>query len=373
MFGPQTVRLHQPAHLSEEIVMRSLRRRTMLGGTLAAAGLLPLSRIARAQEEKRLNVYNWDTYIGSDTITEFTDASGIEVRYDLYASSDELFGKLREGNPGYDVIFPSSNYVERMIAADMLVPLDHALIPNLKNIAPAFANQPFDPGLKYGAPYTYSLLTIGYRKSVATEPPTSWESVFGEGAPVGRVSLPNDTDIIRVALKYLGKSLNTEDPADIKAAEDLLVAVKKRGTVKIFAPDTGQDLLLSGEVDLAVDWMGDFRQVMAEDDDIDFVVPKEGTVIGIDCMCIPKGAPHPTNAHAFIDFILTPEVHAAIAEEIQYAIPNAPAVELLPEAERNNPQVYPPQDVLAQSEVPSYKGEAVEKMFEDALTRVLAA
>jgi spermidine/putrescine transport system substrate-binding protein len=353
--------------------MRSFRRRGLLGGTLAVAGLLPLARFAHAQEEKQVNVYNWDTYIGTDTLAEFTDATGIEVRYDLYASSDELFGKLREGNPGYDVIFPSNNYLERMVAGDMLIPLDHALIPNLKNIAPAFANPSYDPGLKYGAPYTYSLLAIGYRKSAVENPPTSWAAVFGPDAPKGRVSLPNETDLVRAALKYLGKSLNTEDPADLKAAEGLLLEVKKRGVVKMFAPDTGQDLLLSGEVDLAVDWMGDFRQVMAEDDDLDFVVPSEGTVLGIDCMCIPKGAPHPNNAHAFIDFVLRPEVHAAIAEEIQYAIPNQAAVALLPEEDRDDPQVYPPEDVLAKSEIPAYKGEAAEKMYEDVLTRVLAA
>jgi spermidine/putrescine transport system substrate-binding protein len=267
--------------------MHPFRRRGLLGGTLAVAGMLPLARFARAQEEKQVNVYNWDTYIGSDTLAEFTDATGIDVRYDLYASSDELFGKLREGNPGYDVIFPSNNYLERMVVSDMLIPLDHALIPNLKNISPAFNNPSYDPGLKYGAPYTYSLLAIGYRRSAVAEPPTSWAAVFGPDAPKGRVSLPNETDLVRAALKYLGKSLNTDDPANLKAAEDLLLEVKKRGVVKMFAPDTGQDLLLSGEVDLAVDWMGDFRQVMAEDDDLDFVVPSEGTVLGIDCMCIP--------------------------------------------------------------------------------------
>ena len=352
--------------------MIPVRRRGLLGGGLAVAGLLPLSRFARAQEDQ-VNVYNWDTYIGSDTLAEFTDATGIAVRYDLYASSDELFGKLREGNPGYDVIFPSNNYVERMVAGDMLMPLDHALVPNLRNIAPAFANPSYDPGLKYGAPYTYSLLVIGYRKSAVAEPPTSWSAVFGPDAPVGRVSLPNETDLVRAALKSLGKSLNTEDPADLKAAEALLLEVKRRGVVKMFAPDTGQDLLLSGEVDLAVDWMGDLRQVMAEDDDLDFAVPSEGTVLGIDCMCIPKGAPHPTAAHAFIDFVLRPEVHAAIAEEIQYAIPNQPAVELLPAETRDDPQVYPPADVLAKSETPAYRGEAAEKLFEDVLTRVLAA
>ncbi|WP_159716435.1 ABC transporter substrate-binding protein [Geminicoccus flavidas] len=352
--------------------MIPVRRRGLLGGGLAVAGLLPLSRFARAQEDQ-VNIYNWDTYIGSDTLAEFTDATGISVRYDLYASSDELFGKLREGNPGYDVIFPSNNYVERMVAGDMLMPLDHALVPNLKNIAPAFANPSYDPGLKYGAPYTYSLLVIGYRRSAVAEPPTSWAAVFGPDAPVGRVSLPNETDLVRVALKSLGKSLNTEDPADLKAAEELLLEVKRRGVVKMFAPDTGQDLLLSGEVDIAVDWMGDLRQVMAEDDDLNFVVPSEGTVLGIDCMCIPKGAPHPAAAHAFIDFVLRPEVHAAIAEEIQYAIPNQPAVELLPAETRDDPQVYPPADVLAKSEVPAYRGEAAEKLFEDVLTRVLAA
>ena len=111
---------------------------------------------------------------------------------------------------------------------------------------------------------------------------------------------------------------------------------------------------------------------MAEDDDLDFVVPSEGSVLGIDCMCIPKGAPHPTNAHAFIDFVLRPEVHAAIAEEIQYAIPNQAAVELLPAEVRDDPRIYPPAEVMAKSEVPAYRGEKVEKMFEDVLTRVLA-
>lgn len=353
--------------------MRSVRRRGMLGGTLAVAGLLPMGKLALAQEEKKLNVYNWDTYIGEDTVAEFSDATGIDVRYDLYASSDELFGKLREGNPGYDVIFPSNNFLERMVVADMLIPLDHAQIPNLKNVAPAFANPDYDPGMKYGAPYTYSLLVIGYRRSLMPTPPTSWAAVFGEDAPKGRVSLPNETDLVRIALKYLGKSLNTEDPADLKAAQDLLLDVKKRGVVKMFAPDTGQDLLLSGEVDLAVDWMGDFRQVMAEDDDIDFVIPSEGTILGVDCMCIPKGAPHPDNANAFINFVLDADVHAAIAQEIQYAVPNAAAVALLPDDEKNDPQIYPPANVLAQSEVPAYKGEDVEKMYEDVLTRVLAA
>ena len=350
-----------------------LSRRALVQGSLAVAALAPAARFAEAAEEARLNVYNWDTYIGQDTVQDFTDATGIKVRYDLYASSDELFGKLREGNPGYDVIFPSTNFVERMVAANMLVPLDHALVPNIKNIDPAFTDMPFDPGLKYGAPYTFSTLGMGWRRSKLANEPTSWAYAFGDKAPKGRVSLPNETDVIRIALKFLGKSLNSKDPAEINAAADVLIAAKKAGTVKTFAPDNGQDLLLSGEVDLAVDWAGDVHQVMVENDDLAFSLAEEGTVLGIDCMCIPTGAPHPMNAHKFIDFILTPEVHAQIATEIGYAIPNAAAVALLPEEIRNNPGIYPPREVLDRCELPSYRGEEVEKLFDDALTRVLAA
>jgi spermidine/putrescine transport system substrate-binding protein len=348
----------------------ALGRRPFLAGAMALAATLPTpGRRARAQEPPQLNVYNWDTYIGETTLDDFTAATGIAVRYDLFASNSELFARLREGNPGYDVIFPTNDWVERMIVAGMLLPLDHDRIPNMANLDPAFADAVFDPGLAHSMPYFWGTVGIGYRQSVAS--PTSWSALFTSDEHAGRISLLNTIDTVQSALKFLGHSVNTEDPAHLEEATTLLIAAKPN--IRSFAPDTGQDLLIAREVDLAMEYNGDILQVMEEDDDLSYVVPEEGSLLWEDCMCIPQGGPHPGNAHAFINFILEAEVHAAIAEFIRYPCPNAAAVALLPEEHRNDPTIYPPREVLERCEVSVYKGEAVESMYQEALTRVLAA
>lgn len=348
--------------------LRISRRRFVSGALSVGAALPALGRPGRAQSGQ-VNVYNWDTYIGETTLEDFTDATGIAVRYDLYANNDELFAKLREGNPGYDVIFPTNDYVERMIVADMLLPLDHGKIPNLGNVDPAFADPAFDPGLQHSAPYFWGTVGIGYRASAAE--PKALADLFEGDAFAGRIALLNSVDSIMVALKYLGHSLNTKDPAQIAQAGDALIQIKPK--IKSFAPDTGQDLLIAGEVDVCLEYNGDVLQVMEEDDDLSYVVPEEGSILWEDSMCIPRGAPNADNAHAFINFILEAPVHGAIAEYIRYPCPNAAAMEFIPEADRNDPAVYPPREVLARCEFAVYKGEEIEGLYQDALTRVLAA
>ena len=348
--------------------VRISRRRVLAGALSVAAALPPLGRLARAQGGQ-VNVYNWDTYIGETTLEDFTAATGIAVRYDLFASNEEVFAKLREGNPGYDVIFPSNEYVERMIAADMLLPLDHSKIPNIGNIDPAFADPAFDPGLKYSMPYFWGTLGLGYRVSAAS--PKKFADLVDGDAYAGRVALLNSIDTIRSTLKYLGHSLNTKDPDEIAAAAETLARIKPK--VRAFAPDTGQDLLVSGEVDVCLEYNGDVLQVMAEDDDLSYVVPEEGSLLWEDTMCIPRGGPNPDNAHAFINFILAPEVHGAIAEFVRYPCPNAAAMEYIPEADRNDPAIYPAREVLERCEFAVYMGEQIEGLYQDALTRVLAA
>ncbi|HEX6110814.1 MAG TPA: spermidine/putrescine ABC transporter substrate-binding protein [Geminicoccaceae bacterium] len=346
-----------------------ISRRRFVSGALGVAAALPaLSRPGWAQSGQ-VNVYNWDTYIGETTLEDFTDATSIAVRYDLYASNDELFAKLREGNPGYDVIFPTNDYVERMIVADMLLPLDHGKIPNLGNVDPAFADPEFDPGLQHSAPYFWGTVGLGYRASAAE--PSALADLFEGDAFAGRIALLNSVDSILVALKYLGYSLNTRDPAEIAQAADALIRIKPK--IKSFAPDTGQDLLIAGEVDVCLEYNGDVLQVMEEDDELSFVVPEEGSILWEDNMCIPRGAPNPDNAHAFINFILDGPVHGAIAEYVRYPCPNAAAMEFIPEADRTDPAIYPPREVLERCEFAVYKGEEIEGLYQDALTRVLAA
>ena len=349
--------------------MPMLNRRGLLGSSLAVAAVVGSHpRLLNAQA-REVNVFNWDTYIGPDTVDDFTEATGIEVRYDLFGSSDELFGRLREGNPGYDVIYPSNDYVERMIVADMLVPLDHSRIPNIANLDPAFTDPRFDPGRRYSVPYFWGTIGIGYRTTDAQ--PTSWKAVFDSDEHAGRISLLNDKNTLQAALLYLGYSLNTENPDEINEAAELLI--RQKPNIKTFGPDNGQDLLIAGEVDLCLEWNGDILQVMEEDDELSYVVPEEGAMLWEDAMAIPKGGPNPDEAHEWINFILDAEVHGAIAEYIKYPLPNKAAKAFIPEEDLNNPAIYPPEEVMEKLEVSVYKGEEIETLYEQALTRVLAA
>ena len=350
-----------------------IHRRSFLAGTGAvAAGVTLLPRTGWSMEEKRVNFYNWDTYIGETTLDDFQDATGIEAKMDLFADNDELFAKLKEGNPGYDVIVPTNDFVERMIVAGMLDTIDHGLIPNKKNLDKAFQDAAFDPGRKHSMPYMWGTQGIGYRKSKVSKTPDSWKDIFESDEYSGKVALLGDgASVIGAALKYLGHPYNTKDANMVAEAEALII--KQKPHIKVFADDNGQDLLLSGEVDLTMEWNGDILQVMEEDDDISYVVPKEGSLVWQDCLCIPKDAPHPMNGHALINYILDAEAGAAIADFIQYATPNKAAKELLPAEYTENPAIFPDDETLSRCEPSIYLGEEAERLYEEAWTRIQAA
>ena len=352
-------------------------RRSILKGLGAAAVGITLSSnkkfSALAAEEPKLNFYNWDTYIGETTLDDFKEASGIDVNMSLFATNDELFAKLRAGNPGYDVIVPGSEFVERMIQANLLESLDHAKIPNMKNIAPEFVKDaPFDPGRKFSMPYTWLVIGIGYRKSKVKEVPNSWKWLFDSDAYAGRIAVMSDaSELFRNCFKYLGKSLNDASPELLKQAEAMLT--KQKPNIKAFHEDNGQDLLLSGEVDVVMEYNGDIAQIIKEDDDIDFVVPKEGAMRQQDTLAIPKGAPHPENALKFINFILDAQTGVEIFTTIQYPTPNAAAKALMPDSYRDNPVIFPPADVMAKCEYPNYLGPEFTRLLDEAMTRLRAA
>jgi spermidine/putrescine transport system substrate-binding protein len=351
-------------------------RRSLLKGLGAAAigiSLVGEKSSAWAAEEPKLNFYNWDTYIGETTLPDFQKATGIDVNMSLFATNDELFAKLRAGNPGYDVIVPGSEFVERMIQAHMLEPLDHSKIPNIKNVAPDFIKDaPYDPGRKYSMPYTWLVIGIGYRKSKVKDTPDSWKWLFDSDAYKGRIAVMSDaSELFRNCFKYLGKSINDDSPELIKQAEALLA--KQKPNIKSFHEDNGQDLLLSGEVDVVMEYNGDIAQVMKEDDDINFVVPKEGAMRQSDTLAIPKGAPHPENALKFINFIFEPDVGAEITKTILYPSPNAAAVALMPDSYKDNKVIFPPADVMAKCEYPRYLGPEFTRLLDEAMTRLRAS
>lgn len=339
-------------------------------GGLTACGKGEGKKLANGEEAK-LNFYNWDTYIGETTLDDFKGSTGVDVTMDLFDSNDTLFAKFKAGNPGYDVIVPSNDFVERMIRADMLQPLDHAQIPNLKNVDPSFINVDYDPGRKFSMPYTWLVLGIGYRKSKVSAKPDSWKILFDSPEYAGRMAwLSEAGDMFRLYGKYLGKSVNALTPADIETISAMMI--KQKPNVKKFHEDDGQDLLLKGDVDVVLEYNGDIAQAMVEDPDLDFIVPKEGSQLNSDTLCIPKGAPHPKNAHAFINYILDAEVDKKITETILYPTPNAAAKALMPDTYKNNSVIFPPADVLAKCEYAKFN-EKLQPLYEEAFTKVRAS
>lgn len=325
-------------------------------------------------EAKKLALYNWADYTGETTLADFKSATGVDVDMTLFANNDELFAKFRAGNPGYDVIMPSNEYVARMGEAGMLMPLDHNRIPNKKNIAPEFQNPDFDPGRKYSMPYTWLVLGIGYRKSKIRngQIPDSWKYLFDSDEYTGKLSVLGESlDLFRLVFKYFGKSVNDFSPELLKQAEDLILKQKKH--IKTFHDDNGQSLLVSKDVDIVLEYNGDIAQSKVEDDDIDFIVPKEGSLLNSDCMCIPKGAPSPNNAHALINFVLDGQNGADISKSILYPTPNAAAKALMDDAYRNNPIIFPPPEQMAKCEYGKFMGTDKAQAIEAAMTRVRAA
>lgn len=359
---------------------RSSRRSLLAGLGAAAAGLsfsglegcAPKGRIGPNGEELRLNLYNWDTYTGKTTLVDFKAATGIEVKMSLFATNDELFAKLKAGNPGFDVIVPSNEYVTRFRIADLLMPLDLAKIPNRANLLPAFRDAPFDPGRRYSMPYTWLVLGIGYRKSKVDGVPDSWKWVMDSPRYSGRIGVFSEADdMIELGAKYLGHSVRNI-PGNVidKVAE---MWIRQKPSIKIFHHDEGQDLLLSGEIDIVMEYNGDIAQVMTEDPDLDFVVPREGSIINSDSLCIPRGAPRPDNAHKFINFLLDGEVGAGVYNTIKYPTPNAAALALMPADYRDNRVIFPPAAIMAKCEYADFEGLDRAHLFDETVTRIFAA
>jgi spermidine/putrescine transport system substrate-binding protein len=347
-------------------------RRSVLKGSGMFAALAFMPRNAMSAEEKKLTFYNYDTYIGTNTLADFNAATGIEVKLDLFADGDELFTKLKAGNPGYDVIVPANNTLERLITAKAVVPLDHSKIPNITNVDPAFMNPSFDPGRKWSLPYMWGTVGIGYRKSKVEGSIDSWASVLNDEKNAGRISHMGDQEhTLGMALKFLGFSYNSTNVEELNKAKELLIANKK--LVKKYADDNGQDLLAQGEVDLCVEYNGDIAQVMAEDEDITYVVPKEGSNVWEDTLAIAAGAPHPENAHAFINYIFDKDAGKHIAETVQYATPNLAARGIMDVAYTGNPAIFPPAEILGKCEYASYLGEEAAKIRDEIWTAVQAA
>ena len=318
-----------------------------------------------------LSIFNWSTYIAEDTIPNFEADCGVTVNYDIYESNEAMLARIRQGNPGYDLIVPSGDTVQRMSEEGLLIPLDMALIPNFGNLLPDLLGAAYDPENTWSVPYQWGTIGVGYRTASFPDGLSSWEQVW---AYDGSVAWLDDRQaMFGIALTILGYDPNTTDPAEINAARDYLI--EKGGNVVTVAGDDGQVLLERGEVDIAVEYNGDISQIIAdcECDDYAYVIPEEAGNVWIDNMAIPVDAPNPTLAMVFIDYILDARVGAELSNFIAYASPNQASIEsgFIDEEILNDPAIFPPEEQLANLFAIIDVGAEAEELYNNAWDELL--
>ncbi len=298
-----------------------------------------------------INVYNWGEYIsdGSDEGTlnvneEFTKLTGIKVNYTNYATNEELYAKLKGGGASYDIIIPSDYMISRMIKEEMIIPLDMSNIPNYKYIGEAYKNQAFDPENEYSVPYFWGTVGIIYDTTLIEEENIDWDILWNEDYADRILMFDNPRDAFAIAELRLGYSLNTENEKELEAAAELLKEQKK--VVQAYVMDEIFDKMGAGEALIAPYYAGDAVTLMAEYEDLGFVIPESGTNLFIDGICIPKGAKQKEAAEMYINFLCEPDIAYSNTYYVGYSTPNTVAYEMLDEETKNDGISYLPDEYL---------------------------
>ncbi len=336
----------------------------------------------------QVNVFNWSDYIAEDTNDKFAALTGIKVQYDVFDSNEILETRLMAGGTGYDVVVPSGGFLGRQIQAGIFRELDQSKLPNAANLDPNILNatDSFDPGHKYSVPYFWGTTGIGYnvdkiKERMPDAPVDSLAMVFDPNvvskfADCGVTMLDAPGEILQIALNYLGKDPHTESAEDYAEAEKLLVAVAPY--IKYYHSSQYINDISSGEICLAIGWNGDFgiAQSRAEEAGtnikIEYRVPKEGTILWVDNLAVPKDAPNSANAETYINYLLDPQVAANNANFVHYATPNKAALDqgLVAEEDRNNPAIYPSPETMARLFGDKVASQEVDRIRTRAWTKI---
>ncbi|MDE0445483.1 MAG: polyamine ABC transporter substrate-binding protein [Spirochaetaceae bacterium] len=315
----------------------------------------------RAAEERVLNVYNWSDYIAEDTIADFEERTGIKVNYDVFDSNEVLEAKLLAGNSGYDVVVPAASFLERQIRAGIFARLDKDRLANYGNLDAAILERvaAHDPGNEHAVPYMWGTTGFGYNvakvNAVLPDAPTdSWGMLFdpevvAKLAPCGVTVLDAPTEVFANLMGYLGRDPNSEDAADLEAFTEHMLLIRPH--IRYFHSSQNINDLANGEICVAMGWSGDMliaRDRAAEAGqgvEVAYTIPREGAVIWFDTLAIPSDAPHPDNAHLFLDYMMEPEVAAAVSNYVFYANANRASLPHVDEEVKTDPAIYPSVEV----------------------------
>jgi spermidine/putrescine transport system substrate-binding protein len=322
-------------------------------------------------KDKILYIYNWSEYMPKDVLKNFTKETGIKVKYSTYDSNEAMYAKIKTvGSSSYDIIVPSTYFVGKMSKENLLEKLDKTKIPNYSNLDKKLLNKDFDKNNDFSIPYLWGSSGITYNLGLIKNSVDSWANLW-DSEYKNSILLNDDLrEVFGIALRTLGYSSNTQNPKEIEEAYNKLKELLPN--VKMFYSESQKQVYLNEDVKLGMNFNGESYMASLENDKIKYVYPKEGALIWLDSLVIPKGAKNIENAYIFIDYILRPEVSKQISEEIGYASPNLKAVELLPDSIKNNRTIYPNDEDLKNSEFQNDIGEALkvyEKFWEKLKTK----
>lgn len=317
---------------------------------LIALSLVLLSGCEKGKKSEAIHVYNWGDYVDMDTIRQFERETGIEVIYDTFASNEDLYVKLKKSKDAYDVVVPSDYMVERMIREDMLMPLDYDRIPNRDKFDPKIMDPAYDPENRYSLPFYWGTLGIVANKTRLKGGIDSWNDLWDARYKNDIIMYNSQRDSIAVALKKLGYSMNSRSLEELEAAKEALI--EQKPLVYAYLGDDGRDVMSQGDAALSVTYSGDASLMCRENDDLQYILPKEGTNIWYDSFVVPKNAKNPEGAMAFINFMSRPDIAAKnAAYNVGYATPIPEAIRLLPDWMQRDSIAYPDMDSLPPLEV----------------------
>jgi len=292
---------------------------------------------------RRLNVLNWSEYIAPDTIPGFEREFGVRVRYGTFESAEEMLARIATGNSGWDVVICTNNYISPLAQDGLIEPLRRDLLPNLANLDPRFQAPPWDPQLQWCVPYLYS--TTGIIHDGSLEPaPRGWGDFWMDRFHRRATMLDDPNEVIGACLLRLGHPLNSTDPAHLSRARQAAIEAKR--LIRAYINSEVKDQVVAGDVLMAQMWATTAQLAIDARPSLRFVHPAEGVPLWADNTVVLRESRRQEMAHRFIDYLHRPNVAAAIAVAIRSATPNARAHELLPEAVRHNPVLYPPPGVM---------------------------
>jgi spermidine/putrescine-binding protein len=344
-------------------------------GTMSAALLTGCgggtSSSSTKNDAGQVVVYNWGEYVDPDVLDEFEEETGIKVVYDEFETNEIMYPKVEAGAVSYDVICPSDYMIQKMIENDLLAEINFDNVPNIEYIGQDYldASQEFDPENKYSVPYCWGTVGILYNKTMVDEPVTSWDILWDEKYADNILMQDSVRDALAVSLKRLGYSLNTDNEDELAEATEALI--EQKPLVQAYVIDQVRDKMIGNEAALGVIYSGEAIYTQRENEDLEYVIPDEGSNIWIDSWVIPKNAQNKENAEAFINFMCKPEIALKNFEYITYSTPNTGARELIEDDDiRNSKIAFPDSEDLARCETFHYLGEELDNLYTDYWNKV---